>query len=256
VRASARLAQIVLIGTAAAICVLIATGPLLSDDAPAVPTHVPPAPAGSETGPHAPSATCLRPLPKTASRGDLPRVMVPGELAVAADVHHVLACWEAAAADFEPVGPHEKRRLLALHHPGRSAHELDLICELRGPIDARRLADRYVWQTPVDGRAHLELTAETHDAVERLFFRGFAVKLDRATLRPVSIRFLDATGAAGSPAFALETSLCIEARLARAFHDPDILGPALVPAALFIDEEPLLPPAELPPLPEARPVQP
>src|SRR5688500_10128529 len=37
VRASTRLAQIVLIGTATVVCVLIATGPLLSDDSPADP---------------------------------------------------------------------------------------------------------------------------------------------------------------------------------------------------------------------------
>ncbi|HUG90835.1 MAG TPA: hypothetical protein VML55_08385 [Planctomycetaceae bacterium] len=210
-------------------------------------------------GAHSPAPTCLKPAPKTASRVDLARFIVPPGLHVAAgdaDLDAVLARWEAASGDLEPVGLHERRRLIAVHHPGRSAHELDVICELRGPIDATSLSERYEWRGPLIGAGHIELAAETRDAVERLFFRGFTLKLDRETYRPVSIEFDDAEGSASPLPFALETDLCLEARLARGMRGNGEPRRTVVPVEFTAHEDPP-PPAELPPPPaRIRPLRP
>jgi hypothetical protein len=220
---------------AAAFHSLLCAGTLRSADPPAHAAVVVPPRATSDAGTaiHAPSPTCARPRPDVATRAELPRVILPAGLqriSVEGDAARLLADWETASRELEPVSRDERKRLLAVHHPGRSAHEIDLVCELRGPIDASALGRRYTWQPPVVSGSHVELTVEPVDPLERLFFRRFLVQLDSQTLRPVSIQFTDGAGAKSLP-LALETSLSIEARLARAVRDPQSPAPLVLPAS-------------------------
>ena len=204
---------------------------LVFADAPAKQTS---ATSDAATAVHAPSPTCVRPRPDVATRAELPRIILPGGglqlVSLESDAAKVLADWETASRLLEPVSRDDRKRLLAVHHPGRSAHEIDLACELRGPVDASALGRRYTWRPPVVSGSHVELTAEPNDPLERLFFRRFLVKLDSQTLRPVSIQFTDGAGAKSLP-LALETNLSIEARLARAIRDPQPPAPSVLPAS-------------------------
>lgn len=220
---------------AAAFHSLLCAGTLRSADPPLRAAPVAPSLVAPDDGTaiHAPSPTCARPRPDVAKRAELPRVILPAGLQlvlVEGDAASLLADWETASRELEPVSRDERKRLLAVHHPGRSAHEIDLACELRGPVDASALGRRYTWQPPVVRGSHVELTAEPLDPLERLFFRRFLVKLDSQTLRPVSIQFTDGAGAKSLP-LALETNLSIEARLARAIRDPQSPAPVVLPAS-------------------------
>ena len=220
---------------AATVYAPLSAGPLLSADPPprGASIAIPPAAADAGSPVHAPSPTCARPRPDVATRAELPRIILPAGLqlvSVEKEIGSLLADWETASRELEPVSREERKRLLAVYHPGRSAHEIDLACELRGPVDASALGQRYTWQPPVVGGSHVELTAEPNDPLERLFFRRFLVKLDSQTLRPVSIQFTDGAGAKSLP-LALETNLSIEARLARAIRDPQPPAQAVLPAS-------------------------
>jgi hypothetical protein len=229
VRFALRFSPVLLVGVAAAVYGLSRAQPMRPDDRGLNQRHAAAAPAPDDN-PRGPSATCSGPLPDSASPADCARGVVTAGACVAANLDAVFARWQAVSAEFEPVGDHERRRLVALHHPAWSAHELDLVCELRGPIDAESLAHRYTWESPVGEATHIRLAAESHDAVERLFFRRFTVTLERETCRPVSVQFTDGAGQASSLPFPLETTLSLEARLARAVRDPDQFQGTVVPA--------------------------
>jgi hypothetical protein len=142
----------------------------------------------------------MRRLPLAALIGLLALPAAAAPPAAGDDARAALDRWETASRSHLPVTEAERLRL-RYASPDRSGQELDLTCELQGPIDAADLARRYDW-TMMEGADAVVLTAVPKDRLEGLFYDRFSVTLDATTCRPTGVRFETAAGEA-SPTVAL-----------------------------------------------------
>jgi hypothetical protein len=114
------------------------------------------------------------------------------------DANEWLTRWQQATTQRKPVTVAQMERAFQDHHETRSAHELALMLEFRGPVQADTLAKRFQWsvnqEEQSDKQPNVRLVGSTTDDVERLFYKSFEVTLDAKTHRPLSLRFSDRNG--------------------------------------------------------------
>ena len=111
----------------------------------------------------------------------------PPLMPIADVADELLRRWSLASQAHLPVTDAERLRL-KYDAPKRSGQELNLVCELQGPIDDADLARRYDWTVTDDSDA-VSLTAVPKDRLERLFYERFTVTLDASNWRPAAVRF-------------------------------------------------------------------
>lgn len=101
----------------------------------------------------------------------------------------VLRLWAAAAETVSSPGKSARQRILYRHRAVHSGHEINLVLEFLGPIDADELLGRYRFTGVERIGDRLRLTATPRDGVERLFLPQWEVMLDAETYLPVSLAF-------------------------------------------------------------------
>jgi hypothetical protein len=117
----------------------------------------------------------------------------------------VLSRWERASAGLLGVGPMEHRRLFYLHQEARSAHEIALLNEFRGPVSAADLARRFDWSLQ-ENAGQIVLLGSPVDDVENLFYKQITVAIDPETSLPQSVAFAGSDPAATSEPLAVVLS--------------------------------------------------
>ncbi len=105
-------------------------------------------------------------------------------------IEEALDRWEHASAGLMGVGPMEDRRLFYFYGRHRSAHEIALVNEFRGPVSAADLQKRFEWTLRQAGKNVVMVGVPT-DVVERLFYKRCEVTLDPKTHLPRAVRFAE-----------------------------------------------------------------
>jgi hypothetical protein len=131
-----------------------------------------------------PPTTNVAKLPVEAAVG-----FAAGPLRHQVRVLDVLARWERAAAELPPLTAAERDRIVRRHRGTLSAHEAAVAAGFRGPISMRELRRNFRWSGMRTSRDGDLLTATPHDAVERLFYRQFELRLNAETFLPNAMRF-------------------------------------------------------------------
>lgn len=100
-----------------------------------------------------------------------------------------LRLWADASAEIPAPGKSARQRALYRHRSDHSGHEIALILEFLGPVDADDLLQRYRFTGIEQAGGGIRLTAVPRDSVERLFYRQWEIVLDARTHLPVSLTF-------------------------------------------------------------------
>lgn len=119
---------------------------------------------------------------------------------------HVLREWAKASQTIVPVGKAAQQRTFHEYKNAHKAHQIALINEFRGPVDADQLLKRYRFTEVKRARKLFRLTAVPRDDVEGLFMAGFEVAFSDNSFLPVSIQFVDTNGKQQGDSIALLTS--------------------------------------------------
>jgi hypothetical protein len=135
----------------------------------------------SHTQSKPPAATCSQPAPVQIMHRPQQAV---GQCHVES-AEGLLARWEARSATLFKPGEAERVRLI-YDHPELSGHEISLLLEFRGPVEAEALGSRYGWSKESHEPS---LRAVPIDEIERMFVPAFRVSFDQAGL-PNSLTFL------------------------------------------------------------------
>jgi hypothetical protein len=106
----------------------------------------------------------------------------------------ILQQWARASADVRPAGNRERERLLQEHHGELSAHEIDAICRLSGPVDAEGLRNGFDWTAAARPDGSVLLTGRPRDEIESLFYRQVEVAINAHSGLPESFHFINHDG--------------------------------------------------------------
>jgi hypothetical protein len=119
----------------------------------------------------------------------LPAQSAPAAPAAGLNPEHVVREWAAASRVIAPQGKSDHRRLLHTYGNQHNGHQIALICEFRGPVDADRLLERYRFTSAERDGDDILITAVPRDEVERLFVGHFEIGVAADTFLPAAIRF-------------------------------------------------------------------
>ena len=135
------------------------------------------------------------------------------------DASAVLARWEAATAGRIPVSAAD-RAADRLARPDAPQELLDLAADLRGPVSAADLAERYDWRVIAAGGRGAFLAASPRDPLAR----AFTAELSVASVggAPLSVTTGERRSAAPWPVYVTETAhvVLLDAPAAGAFAAP------------------------------------
>lgn len=105
--------------------------------------------------------------------------------------HEYMDEWEKASKGLPRATTSEVARMHDVHRDFLSEHEMALIREFRGSINAAVLRERYEWTTRRTSRDGATLSARPRDQLEQLFYSRFEVSFDSQTKLPVSLKWFD-----------------------------------------------------------------
>lgn len=160
-----------------------------------------------------PAANCCQPAPLVVTPPAKPRgVLAPAHASAdqPESLDALYRAWAKASADLEPLGGLDRRRIECAAPAGCTAHELSIVCEFHGPVQADDLRRRYDCARIEKRGPAVRLTLTPTDPVERMFVPECVVTLETATHRPTRIEF---------PADAARKTPCVVPIVARANID-------------------------------------
>ena len=100
---------------------------------------------------------------------------------------HIVREWAKASQAIVPPGKSAQLRTLHRHRRQFNGHQIALINEFRGPVDADELLKRYRFDEVTRTGNTYRLQAVARDGVERLFSPRWQIDIDAATNLPVSL---------------------------------------------------------------------
>ena len=107
---------------------------------------------------------------------------------------HILREWAAISEAVVPTSKSAEKRTCHAQRGRLNGHQIALIVELRGPIDADDLLARYRFTEAKRKGNTVRLTVIPRDGVERLFVPRFEVEFIDDSYLPTSLRFADRNG--------------------------------------------------------------
>ncbi|MBT6495221.1 MAG: outer membrane lipoprotein carrier protein LolA [Planctomycetaceae bacterium] len=140
---------------------------------------------------------------------------------------HVLREWASISKAILPAGKSAGKRTQHAQRGRHNGHQIALIVEFRGPIDADNLLARYRFTEAKRKGNTIHLTCIPRDGIERLFVPRFEVAFTDDSFLPTSLQFADRnSGKMGKPvAMLIKVSEAVIAELnapVRAPLPPDI----------------------------------
>ncbi len=125
-----------------------------------------------------PGATCLAPVPASIRLVGLD-VVADERISEPKTFAQLLQDWAVASRSLLPVSERDVAWMLRMNAPALSAHVIDLVAELLGPVDPVRLQRDYSWVVERQGDFGVWLVAVPQDDTVRLFCSKLRIGLTR-----------------------------------------------------------------------------
>jgi len=104
---------------------------------------------------------------------------------------HVLREWASISQAIVPPGKSAAKRACHAQRERHNGHQIALIVEFRGPVDADKLLARYRFTEAKRTGNTIQLTGIPRDGIERLFVPRFDVGFTDDSFLPTSLQFAD-----------------------------------------------------------------